>query len=28
MKHAVKLIHFVEGPRVPTKNLVVREGCA
>jgi len=27
MKHAVKLIHFVGGPRVPTKNLVVREGC-
>jgi len=28
MKHAVKQIHFVEGPREPTKNLLEGEADA
>ena len=27
MKHAVKQIHFVEGPRVPTKGRASRRAC-
>ena len=28
MKHAVKHIHFVEGPRAPTKDRARREAIA